>query len=251
MASAKKLLIFGLSRATMLDKHGMIAAADSGTQTRGAAMGQLLALFPLNTVLFPGAVLPLHIFEPRYKQMIGRCLLLNQPFGVVLIKEGVEVEGPAEPYAIGTTASIQNALKFEDGRLLVAAVGEQRFRIQELIQREPYLVAAVDLLDEHVSPKTADVVQHIRDLYTRHHHALEHATGIAQQMDELADDPVMLSYQLADRFHLMLRFKQQLLEADLDERLEAIDEALEHELQFLPQPTGTPPQTTDGPWSLN
>ncbi len=214
-------------------------------------MAQLLALFPLNTVLFPGTVLPLHIFEPRYKQMIGRCLQLNQPFGVVLIKEGAEIGGPAEPYDVGTTASIQSALKFEDGRLLLAVVGEQRFRIREIVQREPYLAAVVDLLNEHISTSTAAMAEQVRHLYIRHHDALQHATGIVQQMDELPDDPVMLSYQLSDRFHIMLRSKQQLLEADLDERLLAIAEALEHELRFLPQPTNTPPQTSDGPWSLN
>lgn len=214
-------------------------------------MAQLLALFPLNTVLFPRTVLPLHIFEPRYKQMIGRCLQLNQPFGVVLIKEGAEIGGPAEPYDVGTTASIQSALKFEDGRLLLAAVGEQRFRIREVVQREPYLVAVVDLLDEQVSSCTAAMAEHVRDLYMRHRNALEHATGIVEQMDELSDDPAMLSYQLSDQFHIMFRSKQQLLEAELDERLEAIAAALERELRFLPQPTNTPPQTTDGPWSLN
>jgi len=215
------------------------------------AMEQLIALFPLNTVLFPGAVLPLHIFEPRYKQMIGRCLQLNQRFGVVLIKEGKEVEGPAEPYAYGTTASIQNALKFEDGRMLLMAVGEQRFRIKQIVEREPYLVASVELLQEHLTPQTARMCEHVRELYLRHHDALQHATGISEPVDELPDDPLKLASYLGERFHILLRSKQQLLEADLDERLAAIAHALESELRYLPQPTDTPPPSTEGPWSLN
>ncbi len=214
-------------------------------------MEQLLALFPLNTVLFPGAVLPLHIFEPRYKQMIGRCLQLNQPFGVVLIKEGREVGGPAEPYAYGTTASIQNGLKFEDGRMLLMAVGEQRFRIKEIVQHEPYLVGSVELLEEDITPETASICEHVRELYLRHHDALAHATGITEPVDELPDDPLKLASYLADRFHILLRSKQQLLEVDLDERLAAIAHALEYELRYLPQPTDTPPPQTEGPWSLN
>ena len=68
-----------------------------------------LPLFPLNLVLFPGMDLPLHIFEERYKSMIGDCLNQNLPFGVVLIKEGLEVGTPAEPERIGTSARILHA----------------------------------------------------------------------------------------------------------------------------------------------
>jgi len=65
-----------------------------------------LPLFPLNTVLFPGATLPLHVFEERYKQMINQCLESRSPFGVLLIRSGNEVGTPTEPFEVGTTASI-------------------------------------------------------------------------------------------------------------------------------------------------
>jgi Lon protease-like protein len=214
-------------------------------------MEQLLALFPLNTVLFPGCTLPLHIFEPRYKQMINRCLRLGQPFGVVLIREGVEVEGPAEPYTVGTTAAIQNALKFEDGRMLLAAVGEQRFRIRQIIQDDPYLVGTVEFLTDEVTPDAIIAAANVRELYARHLQALAHATGTAQQVEELPEDPLELSYRLSDLLHIVYQSKQQLLEADLEERLEAIAEALENELRFLPEPGSTPPPSTDRRWSLN
>lgn len=214
-------------------------------------MQQLLALFPLNKVLFPGTVLPLHIFEQRYRQMINRCIQLKQSFGVVLIREGVEVDGPAEPYDIGTTADIQNVLRFPDGRMLLAAQGNQRFRIIEIVQREPYLVANVELLVEDVSPDATSAAEEVRELYHKHRDALTNATGIVQQMDELPEDPVEVSYQLSDQFRIVNASKQQLLEADLDDRLSAIVEALHRELRLLPPVPSHPPQTHDGPWTLN
>jgi Lon protease-like protein len=214
-------------------------------------MEQLMALFPLETVLFPGVTLPLHIFEPRYKQMITRCLHLKQPFGVVLIKDGVEVGGRAEPFPIGTVAAIQHALRFEDGRMLLTTEGKQRFRISTIVQREPYLVANVELLEEQPTANTVALAERIRTLHTKHHDALTYATGSAPELDELPDDPVALSYHLAEQFHVVYRSKQQLLEADLDERLEAIADALERELRFLPQPPTTLPPATAHPWSLN
>ena len=155
-------------------------------------MENLLALFPLHTVLFPGVVLPLQIFEPRYKLMISRCLELRLPFGVVLIRDGVEVGGPAEPYDVGTTAAIQTVLRLEDGMLLLSAVGERRFRIEQIVQREPYLVAQVTYLEDTVTPEAATIAAEIRNLYRRHSDALAHATGIETLMDDLPDDPLAL-----------------------------------------------------------
>lgn len=214
-------------------------------------MENLLALFPLHTVLFPGVVLPLQIFEPRYKLMISRCLELRLPFGVVLIRDGVEVGGPAEPYDIGTTAAIQTVLRLEDGMLLLSAVGERRFHIDQIVQREPYLVAQVTYLEDAVTPEAETIAAEIRDLYRRHSDALAHATGIETLMDDLPDDPLALSYQLSAQFRVIDYSKQQLLEADLDERLAAIADALQREIDLLPRHADVPPQTTTGPWSLN
>jgi uncharacterized protein len=215
-------------------------------------MEQLLALFPLNLVLFPGMTLPLHIFEPRYRQMINRCVQLKQPFGVVLISEGEAEGGPvAEPFEIGTTAVIQTVLKLEDGRLLLSAVGERRFRITSIVQREPYMVAAVEYLEEAASSDAAALAEQIRSLYVKHRDALTQAIGVEQQMDDLPDDPVALSYQLSAEFRVVDGSKQQLLEADLDDRLQAILEALDRELRLLPQSSSGPAQMNSGPWSLN
>src|SRR4030042_688749 len=108
-----------------------------------------LPLFPLNTVLFPGTILPLHVFEERYKQMIGACLEENSRFGVVLIRSGDEVGGPpAEPHDIGTAARISGLERLPDGRMNLLAVGEERFRIVRLSRQEPYLVAEVEPLKD-------------------------------------------------------------------------------------------------------
>jgi Lon protease-like protein len=106
-----------------------------------------LALFPLNTVLFPGMPLQLHIFEERYKQMINRCIQQGQPFGVVLIRKGVEAHGPlAEPYAIGTMARISQVQKLSQGRMNILSVGAERFRVVEFdYASRPYLVGSVEL----------------------------------------------------------------------------------------------------------
>jgi Lon protease-like protein len=215
-------------------------------------MEQLLALFPLNTVLFPGATLPLHIFEPRYRQMISRCIKLKQPFGVVLIREGEDVGDPAvEPYLIGTTAVIQNALRFSEGQMLIATQGKQRFRVAQIIQRDPYLVASVEYMEEEITPEVPRLAEQVRELYTKHRNAVAHATGVTQPLEQLSEDPVALSYQLADQFRIINYSKQQLLEADIEERLTAIVDAFDRELRFLPQPPQMPSQTTDGPWTLN
>src|SRR5512147_2655499 len=90
-----------------------------------------LPLFPLNTVLFPGMPISLHIFEPRYKLMIEQCIQIAQPFGVVLIREGVEALGPsAEPHQIGCSAQITQVERLEDGRMNIVAVGVERFQIR-------------------------------------------------------------------------------------------------------------------------
>src|SRR5262245_29749312 len=112
-----------------------------------------IPLFPLHTVLCPGIVLPLHIFEERYRAMTRHCLDTGEPFGVVLIRDGREVgtKGVATLAGVGAFAEIREAGRYPDGRydLLAAATG--RFAIDSVdAQREPYLVAEVTALDDEV-----------------------------------------------------------------------------------------------------
>lgn len=115
--------------------------------------GELLPLFPLRTVLFPMMALRLHVFEQRYRIMMNCCLEApagERRLGVVLIQSGDEVvEGapkavPATPHAMGTSACVTRAERMADGQLMVEAVGAERFRIVEVVQQAPYLVAHVD-----------------------------------------------------------------------------------------------------------
>lgn len=107
-----------------------------------------IPLFPLNTVLFPGMPLSLHIFEDRYKQMINTCISEKLPFGVVLIQDGTEALGPlATPYSVGCMANITQIVPLPQGRMNLVAVADARFRIVSLDPKsKPYLMATVETL---------------------------------------------------------------------------------------------------------
>lgn len=105
-----------------------------------------LPLFPLNTVLFPGMLLPLHIFEPRYRQMIRDCIDQSRPFGVVLIRPGTEALGPlAIHYDMGCTAKIVQVQKLKEDRMNIVTVGRERFRIIKYRHEHMYLSADVKI----------------------------------------------------------------------------------------------------------
>ena len=89
-------------------------------------------------MLFPDAAIPLQVFEDRYKLMVQRCLEGDSEFGVVLIKSGSEVGGPAEPHSVGTVARIIDVERLDEGRMRIAVAGRERFRIEEITQRLPY-----------------------------------------------------------------------------------------------------------------
>jgi Lon protease-like protein len=107
-----------------------------------------IPLFPLGLVLLPQMPLPLHIFEERYKVLIGECLANNKEFGIVYLN-GTDIQ------AIGCTASIQKVLKrYEDGRLDILTRGENRFEISEMYDHKPYLEASVTLFDDELEDNT-------------------------------------------------------------------------------------------------
>ncbi|MEZ4584481.1 MAG: LON peptidase substrate-binding domain-containing protein [Caldilineaceae bacterium] len=102
-----------------------------------------MPLFPLNVVLFPGMFLPLHIFEPRYREMVEHCVETKSPFGVALIRDGQEVGDAATPCDIGTAARIAKVQRMPDGRMNISTVGTQRFRIESVDYSRSYAVAQV------------------------------------------------------------------------------------------------------------
>jgi Lon protease-like protein len=210
-------------------------------------MIQKLPIFPLNTVLFPGAPLQLHIFEERYRLMIGRCIQQNSPFGVVLIRMGSEINpddprvprqlgGEAVPYAVGTTAQINTgeSVRLEDGRYYLIALGQRRFRIQYLAQRQPYLIASVAYLAEQSTPDTAKFANQVRGLYMRYWEVMSALAGVEKPPDELPENVADLSYWMAHRLQVDNYQKQRWLEADVTNRLRAISAAFRTELAMFP-----------------
>jgi len=117
-----------------------------------------LPLFPLHTVLCPGIALPLHIFEPRYRAMIGRCLEEDAPFGVVLIRDGRETGGLAGRIAeVGTAARIRQVGRYADGRMDIVTIGVRRFRVHALdTAREAWLTGIVEDLDDPLGGSAED-----------------------------------------------------------------------------------------------
>jgi Lon protease-like protein len=146
-----------------------------------------LPLFPLHTVLFPGIALPLHIFEPRYRLMVARCLSEAQPFGVTWIRDGREVgAGDLAVAGVGTMAEIRDATPLADGRYEVVAVGTRRFRILSVdADAEPYLTAAIEPLDEVVSDEGR--ARRLARLVTRRF--IRYVGRVRELADEQAEEP--------------------------------------------------------------
>jgi Lon protease-like protein len=176
----------------------------------------LLPLFPLDVVLLPGTPLPLHIFEPRYKEMIGECLAKNTPFGVIRALD----EGLAE---VGCTAEIVTVTKeYPDGRMDLIAEGRKRFEVVELNQDRSFLRAEVLLVpDEPVAPTEGDKARALQI-----HLEILSLAGAVQ--DVSAADQNTLSFHLAGSLPLDLDFKQKLLAMRSEsERIRAVAAYLE------------------------
>jgi Lon protease-like protein len=159
----------------------------------------LLPLFPLEVVLLPGTPLPLHIFEPRYKEMIGECRAGNQPFGVVRAQD----EGIAE---IGCSAEVMKVTKeYPDGRLDLIAAGRQRFEVLQLNQERSFLRAEVLMVPDDPGPASPEEKARAINL----HRVILALAGADQDIS--AADPATLSFHIAGSLPLDLDFKQKLL----------------------------------------
>jgi Lon protease-like protein len=161
----------------------------------------MLPIFPLDLVLFPGQPLPLHIFEPRYREMIGQCLAQKSPFGVVRAKDNSIAD-------VGCSAEIIALTKrYDDGRMDIETAGRRRFELVQINQELNFLQAEVVYQeDENGSSSPADV-QHALDLH------LQIVRLIGPNQDYKppeAQDP-QLSYELAGSIPIDLDFKQTLL----------------------------------------
>jgi Lon protease-like protein len=182
-----------------------------------------LPLFPLNTVLFPGMTLPLRVFEPRYLQMIQDCLdgeyAGGDPvFGVVLIKEGEEVGGPATPHEVGTTARIIAVERGAEDVLHVTTVGEERFIVHGVSNQEPYLVGDVEPFP--LEPGERAEITPLFDLeamlLAAYLELLSEAHRVEIQLQQAPDSADTMAYLVAALLQVPLPVKQELLSiADL------------------------------------
>jgi Lon protease-like protein len=184
-----------------------------------------LPLFPLNVVLFPGQTLPLHIFEPRYRLMIQRCIEQGQPFGVVLAQD----EDDEVPHIIGTAARITQVERLTDGRMNIVTVGVERFVLQNVHEGEDeYLIG-----DAIIYPYKEDFLQsdHLAMLVTtrlrKYLALLTSVSGVKNRFDNIPSDPSALAVFTAIALQVQLVQKQELL------AIEGVNELLEREAELL------------------
>ena len=178
---------------------------------------QELSLFPLNNVvLFPGMPLPLHIFEERYKAMIGDCVERDEPFGVLLIKEGNEVGDPAEPHSIGTTARVSQVQRLQEGRLNILTRGETRFKLLETVQTVPHLVGLVRFIDDDEGNVSGTALAGVREQFIQLQRQLTAMAGGWDREVTVPDDAISLARIVCATLAVSLPFppdvRQSLLE---------------------------------------
>jgi len=178
-----------------------------------------LPLFPLNTVLFPGMPIHLHIFEDRYKLMVARCMETHAPFGVVLLQSGSEVAGEApeaEPHSIGCTAHITQLQPLGDGRMNLVAMGHERFRILAQHNDEPYMTGDVEILPlKDYSAEALDSDTPELQLWLRRYlQLLEKVENAEFSIAQLPRDTLSLMYLAATILRITQAEKQAILVED-------------------------------------
>ena len=195
-----------------------------------------LPLFPLGTVLFPGMPMPLHIFEPRYRQLMRDHGHDAIPFGVSLIQSARQPHRPWPSQTIGTSAIITGRTQHTDGRWDIVVVGQQRFRIVDLDESQPYDIAMVEWMDDPMGdPDEARAL--LRTVAAQFHRYVSGITRLTRRHFSgvsIPEDPVSASYDLVSRLPLHTWERQQLLEAeDAVARLTSLSLLMERELALL------------------
>jgi Lon protease-like protein len=170
-------------------------------------VSDLLPLFPLELVLFPGMALPLHIFEPRYKEMIGECLEQDTPFGIVrAIEDGIA--------QIGCSAEVVTVVKrYDDGKLDIITRGLRRFEIVEIVQERSFVEANVKFLSEQADA-TSETKKKAFDL----HQSLLLMAASGQMVPALDPPDELLSFYLISQLPVDLDFKQTILATPSESR---------------------------------
>jgi hypothetical protein len=177
-----------------------------------------LPMFPLGAVALPGAVMPLHVFEDRYRQMVQDLSKGNGRFGIVLIERGSEVGGGDVRSNVGTRMRITEAKEFDDGRWAILAVGEDCIRVTTWLPDDPYPVALVEPVVE-TDPPSAEALA-VVEASVRRAHELAALLGydVPELDDLLVDEPTTRLWQLAIVTPCADADKQRFLQADGAER---------------------------------
>ena len=169
-----------------------------------------IPLFPLNTILFPGGPLPLRIFEPRYLDMLSRCMKDNAPFGVLLIREGGEV-GPATTFEVGTLANVTDWYQGSDGILGITAIGTRRFRLLSAERQADGLnVGEVEILPDlptrSLPPEYAPLSKILA-------HVLDELGLLYEGLERRYDDAAWVAYRVIEVLPIAPESKQACLES--------------------------------------
>lgn len=195
-----------------------------------------LPMFPLGSVTVPGWLLPLQVFEPRYRELVARCLSTDRRFGTVLIERGSEVGGGDVRCAIGCGVTIVDATPEPDGRWAVFAVGTMRIRVVQWLEDDPYPRALVEVLEE--APAGAGTAELLEDAATAVHsfllRARELGVSTVDPEIELSDDPVHASHMMSVLAPLGPLDRQALLaSAGPTERLRLLLELMDGRIEML------------------
>jgi Lon protease-like protein len=199
-------------------------------------------MFPLGTVLFPGAFLPLHVFEPRYRALTEDCLAGDRCFGVVLIERGSEVGGGDVRVSVGTRATIADARELDDGRWLLGVIGVERVRVTEWLPEDPYPRARVDVLAEPLPSESSLTGAALVE------RQLRRALGLWSELGErgppatfdLAEDRTLATYQMCALAPVGPADSQALLEAEgTDERLILLESFLDDAIALFAHRLGS------------
>jgi len=196
-----------------------------------------IPLFPLpNIVLFPRIVVPLHIFEERYKLMINGCIDSDDAFGLVLLQPGAEQESEDTISRVGVTVRIVEVERLDGGRMNILCEGERRFRIYRFTQQTPFWKGSVDLLEDKDSPASESLYDQVAELY-RSVAALSARLSESQETDlVLPESATDLSYMVSYVLDIAVEEKQKLLEMDATaERLRMLIAHLTDTLRKLEQ----------------
>jgi Lon protease-like protein len=177
-----------------------------------SAASQQIALFPLNTVLFPGGLLPLRVFEPRYLDMVGRCLRADSVFGVVLLDAGSDTSRDVSTALVGTSARIVDFQQLEDGLLGLLCRGERRFRISAHTRNDDGLnCAEVEWLDD---TRLVPVPAQFQALVSVLREAIVRLDASARFLEPNYEDASWVGHRLAELLPLDQNALQRLLELD-------------------------------------